>query len=185
MKTARLLLIAAFLLIHVSCGQPEEGWILNFEDEEQLAHLIWACPTDMERTPSISGAGKYALKAHLLPGVYPGVEIWKMPRNWTGYDALEFYVNAPEAAGETLHIRIDDRETNEEFESRYQGYRKLEGGSQRIVIPIDEIRNGPAGRKLDMRRIHRMVVYLYNQERRVTLTIDDFRLIREKKGATK
>jgi hypothetical protein len=172
----QLALALAFLFVLSGCDRPKDGRILDFEDETQLDNLIWKCPVNMERTPAISGQGHFALTAYLLPGLYPGVEMHSFPGDWSGYKTLEFYLNAPEAAGETLHIRIDDKKSNEDFDSRYQGYRKIESGVRRVEIPLSEIQNGPKGRKLNLRRIHRIVIYLYKQDKRVMFTLDDLKL---------
>ncbi|MBZ0271466.1 hypothetical protein K8I61_05480 [bacterium] len=161
-----------------SCRRfPQNGELIDFESEDDLNRVLWTCPMAMERTPAIADRGRFALTAHLPADLYPGVEIFDLPEIWSDYGALEFTIRAPEAAGDTLHIRIDDDRTDEDFGSRYQGYRKLTGETQTIRIPMDEIRNGPRERTLDLSRIERIIVYLYRRDAPATMTLDDFRLV--------
>ncbi|MCZ7584335.1 MAG: hypothetical protein M5R36_13905 [Deltaproteobacteria bacterium] len=161
-----------------ACGKPPGGVIMDFEDEADLDRLLWKCHATFERTEAISGHGRYALTAKLFPEeLYPGVEFFDPPRDWRGYRAFAFTVYAPDAAGETLHIRIDDNPDDRDFEGRYQGYVKLTGAVQHVEIPLDEIRNQPPQGPLSLGTIRKLVIYLYNQDKPRTLVLDDLRLV--------
>ncbi len=173
---ALLVALAAAGLFHRYGGEPDGGWIISFESDEDMRRLDWKCHTAFERAGGISGQGNYALHMDLAPGDYPGVEIFDVPRNWHGYQTFEFYFQAPAAAGQTLHIRIDDQEIADDFDERYQGQVKIAGDAQKVVIPVEEIRNQPAKGPLNMRTVKRIVIYLHNQKGRSRLILDDLRL---------
>ncbi len=155
---------------------PHDGVIIDFESAKDMDRVKWKCHDRFERVPAISGSGTHALLADLAAGLYPGIEIFHLPRNWNGYTRFEFTVSTPDAAGEPLHVRIDDRDVADAYTERYEGQLRLPGGAQTISIPIEEIRTGPAKRPLDLRRIRRIILYLYNRNVRSTLTIDDVHL---------
>lgn len=157
--------------------RPMAGVVMDFEDDAQLERLVWQCPIAMETAAAISGRGRRALLVHLKPGLYPGVEIHDPPGDWRDGDALEFTVAAPAAAGEMLHLRIDDADSREDYDRRYEGRIRLAGEPQRVRIPLGEIAAAPAKDPLDLSRITKVVIYLYRLDRDVEMTIDDIRLV--------
>ncbi len=174
--TMLLLALAIVAIIQFFGGRPANGWIIDFENETDLERVEWECHNALERTESISGQGKYALRADLAPAKYPGVEVSDFPRNWEGYETFEFYFSAPLAVGQILYIRVDDSDIADEYHARYQGRAPIKGGVQKVTIPIEEMRHNPAKRLLNLRTIERIIIYLYNQDERSELILDDLRL---------
>lgn len=182
-QRAKLALVVASIAIaamamRAESERPMDGVVMDFEDDAQLERLVWQCPIAMETTAPISGRGRRALLVHLKPGLYPGVEIHDPPGDWRDGDALEFTVAAPAAEGDTLHLRIDDADSREDYDRRYEGRIRLAGGPQLVRIPLSEIAAAPAKDPLDLSRITKIVIYLYRSDRDVDMTIDDIRLVR-------
>ncbi len=181
-QRAKLALVIAAIAIgamamRAESERPMAGVVTDFEDDAQLERLVWQCQIAMETTAAISGRGRRALLVHLTPGLYPGVEIHDPPGDWRDGDALEFTVAAPSAAGEMLHLRIDDADSREDYDRRYEGRIRLAGEPQLVRIPLAEIAAAPAKDPLDLSRITKIVIYLYRLDRDVEMTIDDIRLV--------
>ncbi|MCC6159823.1 MAG: hypothetical protein IT350_17355 [Deltaproteobacteria bacterium] len=182
-QRAKLAIVVAAIAIgamamRAESERPISGMVMDFEDDAQLERLVWQCPIAMETTDAISGRGRRALLVHLKPGLYPGVEIHDPPGDWRDGDALEFTVAAPDAAGAMLHVRIDDADSREDYDRRYEGRIRLQGPAQRVRIPLDEIAAAPTKDPLDLSRITKIVIYLYRLDRDVDMTIDDIRLVK-------
>jgi hypothetical protein len=178
-----VVLAAAVLILAVGAysqkrGRPDHGVILDFENDSDSERLAWRCPVRMEYTPGLAPGSARSLTAYLKPGLYPGVEIFDPPSDWRGYANLEWTIRAPEAAGEMLHVRIDDARSGTDYDDRYEGRFPLSGGIDHIKIPVADIRRGPPNGPLDLGRVTKVVIYLYNQERDVAMTLDDIRLTR-------
>ncbi|MCB9490344.1 MAG: hypothetical protein H6684_16550 [Deltaproteobacteria bacterium] len=173
-----ILAVSAFAVVNCS-DSPPGGVLVDFEHDEDLDKMLWRCPVLFELTEGIAPGSEHALRAKLQPAEYPGVEFEGLPRDWSGYDALEFTLQADDVAGETLHIRIDDKPQIEEFENRYQGYRKIAPGVQTIRIPLAEIKEGPRHRAMNMSEIFRVIFYLHDQKQPFEMRLDDVRLVRE------
>ena len=173
---AILICVAGAKLIHHFGGRPSGAVIIDFENETEMDRLVWKCHDAFELTKGISGEGHHALLADLEPAKYPGVQIFDVPRNWEGFSTFEFYFSAPSSVGQKLHIRIDDSDIADDYHARYQGQILIGKGVQKVSIPLETIRTQPAKRHLNLRTIERIVIYLYNQKTRSTLTLDDLRL---------
>jgi hypothetical protein len=95
----------------------------------------------------------------LLPARYPGILITETCPDWRSYRYLTFtlFSNRPEPF--QLGIRIHDRRHNHAYADRFNRQLTVSYGENLYRIPLAEIRDGPAGRKLDMANIARIMLY--------------------------
>ena len=102
---------------------------------------------------------KGALHVRVGPGGYSGVSCWPAESDWTGHSELRVGIENP---GEpfALGIRIDDlRSASSRHGSRYNGERQVAAGTSEIRLSLDEVRQAPEGRQLDLAHIRRLVLF--------------------------
>jgi hypothetical protein len=169
--------VIAVLLLAVlpACDRvPEGGGLFDFENEQQLSKIIWRCKTWIERATQNPPQGAYWLKVELQPDKYPGVRFAHIPKNWKGYGGLAFWAYAPGKAGQSLHLRIDDKNSGPGYDQRYNRIFTLEDSPKRFCAPLDQDPHSP----VDFGKVKLLMVFLYDQKTPTTLFLDDFRLVK-------
>jgi VanZ family protein len=123
--------------------------------------------------------GRYSAEIQLTTDKYSGVSLVYFPENWHEKKGLAFSVYNPGSPIE-LSFRVHDRfHTGEKqlYQDRFNGMRVLAGGWNDIVIPMDAIRDAPAGRKMDLAHIRGFGLFVMNQAEDRLLYLDDVRLL--------
>jgi len=64
-----------------------------------------------------------------------------------------------------LVIRIHDAQHNHQFGDRFNRRLLIHPGPNRIVIPIQEVREGPDEREMDMTRVRNIMLFAYQLEK--------------------
>jgi len=112
----------------------------------------------------------------VYPARYPGFALHEPVADWSGYTALLFYVYSEATQPFKLALRINDRQHNQEYEDRYTTSFKVMPGANSISIPLDEIRNGPVDRELDMQRIDKLMLFAVEPEQPLQFYLSNFYL---------
>ena len=102
--------------------------------------------------------GRPRLQMTLLPGDYSGASLKDFPGDWRGYDTLGIDLELPSNASLSLTLRVHDRQHENgphayEYSDRFNRSFLLHPGHNRLQIPLEQIRQAPAGRDMDMERI--------------------------------
>lgn len=113
--------------------------------------------------------------ATFRPGPYAVLSIEPYP-DWTGYDTLRLSVYSPVDEAVTLAIKIEDEADIVAGWNRYTGRLRIEPGSNELTVPLDEVRNAPRDRQLDLEHVRRVQLFMSRLTRPVTLYIEDLRL---------
>ncbi|HPQ69987.1 MAG TPA: hypothetical protein PKW95_12735 [bacterium] len=174
----RLALFLLPLILLAACSPEPVRMINDFETESDLDRLTWRCPYWIERTDEFIAVGQYGLMVEMPAGIYPTLELWNIPENWSRYARFEFDVWGPGLAGRELFVRIDDQGSSERFIDRFEAIVELTGERQHVQLPLTRVHNGNGGRPLDLSRMERVLFYFKSADERITLYLDGVRLTR-------
>ena len=128
------------------------------------------------RVNSHSSDGDYALKVKLMPGTYPGISLSYLVGDWEGYETLAFDVFLEGDTVLTMTVRVNDLEHNEEYTDRFNRGFSLIPGQNQVTIDLNEVKNAPKGREMDMMKIVNICIFAYKLEVERTVYFDYFRL---------
>ncbi len=118
----------------------------------------WQGNTDYRLT-RLPDQDQPVLAITLKPGVaFPGVSLKHFPGDWRGYRQLHLRLYQPGPEPLSLTLRIHDRahETGANayaYSDRFNRSFVLQPGWNDLTIPLDEIKNAPVGRDMDLSRI--------------------------------
>ncbi|MFQ6032509.1 MAG: hypothetical protein ACE5K2_06265, partial [Candidatus Zixiibacteriota bacterium] len=121
--------------------------------------------------------GEKSLRLELYPSDYPGLTPMIEKRDWSRYDALRFDIYNPQYEAVTLTVRIDDRKDYPNYADRYNKRFILKPGINHVRIPLDTFVTSGTDRKLDLKNIYRVLIFMARPERRVVLYVDYIRLV--------
>lgn len=145
-----------------------EGWFIRLQDAELLRTPLparWA-----------EAGSDHVGRLTFLAAAYPGLAVQEPYPDWADYRFFKFSIFSELDKPVTLGLRIDDSYYNNSYEDRFNQSILAKPGITQIVIPIDEIRSGPAHRNLDMTRIAAILLFASSPERSFTIFIDNFQL---------
>ena len=110
------------------------------------------------------------------PTNYPGIRINEPSPDWRGYErfSLEIYSEWP--TPQPLHIRIDDAHHNQEQTDRFTRRVIIAPGLNQIQIPLEDIRQAPVGREMDLSSIASVIIFAVTPAEAVVLYLDHIRL---------
>jgi hypothetical protein len=145
-------------------------WVKRFLTTESARLKIVSPPTAMQ-TASV-GVGQLNLRA----GDYPGFGIFEPYPDWREYQELVLDIYSPLDSTISIRIRVEDSYHDGNLTDRFNRTLTLTPGESRIVIPLKEIRSGPAKREMDMSDIAAIHFFAVDLKQRITLYFDTMRL---------
>jgi VanZ family protein len=153
--------------------------LAGFENKAELSR--WADGrVNLSMVSSPRCQGRHSAKITLTTDEYSGVSLQHFPDNWSGRNALAFNVYNP-GQPIILHYRVHDFQHNsnkiQTYDDRYNGRTVLDNGWNEIVIPLTDIIEGPAYRKLDVTKISGFGMFVMKQTERQVLFLDNVRLL--------
>lgn len=175
-KDSAVLLILMILLGACESGQKETLVLFDFESESCLDELHWKCHTLYSLSQEHAAHGGSSLKLELYPSPYPGLSPVLTRRNWQGYGSFCVEVYNPMPYPVLLTLRIDDKKEALEYTDRYQKTIQIQPGANSVKIPLDSLKTSETLRPLNLKTIHRFLVFMVNPETRHVLHLDYFRL---------
>jgi hypothetical protein len=167
-----------FFFLICSCHErPDQFTVLfDFESDSELDQLHWKCHTLMNLSEVHATHGSKCLKLELYPSEYPGLAPMLRNNNWQGYKSLGFDIFNPGGKEVKITIRIDDREETPEYKDRYNHDFVLEPGLNRINIPFDKLITSGTNRRLDLKKIYSLTIFVVGPSEKTTLYVDYVRL---------
>jgi hypothetical protein len=111
---------------------------------------------------------------------YPQILIHEPCPDWSHYDRIVFEVYSELPAPVRLSLRIDDAESGNDYGSQYNAPLKIHPGANEISIPLRELRRGPRGGQMDLRRMRLILLLAGDPPEPFTLYVDAFRLERDR-----
>jgi hypothetical protein len=109
---------------------------------------------------------------------YPGLALKETFPDWTGFDALEFLIWSEEPV--ELVVRVHDRAHDQRYTDRFNRTIQVAPGANRFRIPLEEIAEGPAQRRLDLGSVAGVAVFADRPAEPFTVWLDEIRLVRER-----
>jgi hypothetical protein len=125
--------------------------------------------------------GRRSLKISLTRATYSGVALVHFPRDWRGYDALEFSVFNPGPAPLDLTCRVHDRThiaAGQHYGDRFNRRFRIEPGWNDIAIALADIRLAPATRPLDLSCVDGLGIFSVRLPAPATVFLDRVRLVK-------
>lgn len=179
----RFFTVIFFLFISLSavhCTEPDPVKILfDFEPDSDLDRFNWECHTLFSLSDKHVTRGKKSLKLELFPSDYPGLAPKTVANDWQSYGTFSFDVYNAQNKDISLSVRIDDNEEDyPDYPDRYNNTFHLSRGANTIAIPINGLETSGTKRKLNIKNICRIMIFMVQPKERVVLYFDNFRLRR-------
>jgi len=152
--------------------------LFDFETDSELDRMEWNCHTLQSLSAEHVTHGIRSLKVELYPSDYPGVSPVLTRSDWSGYKELCFDIYNPQEHVVTVIVRIDDQRQFPAYEERYNKGFLLRPGMNRMNIPFSTLLTSGSGRRLNLKGISRLMIFLSHPRERVVLYLDYIRLSR-------
>ena len=131
---------------------------------------------------SITRTGGRSLRVTLHSGrLYTGTTLRRSFGDWSDYETAELAIYVPDEAAITVTISIRDREhfaRGGAYADRFNRNVTLQQGWNDIRIPIDDIRNAPRDRTLDVSDLTELAIFASRPEQTREIHLDALRLTR-------
>ena len=110
---------------------------------------------------------------------YPGLILREPFPDWTGYDRLEFELYSDAQVPRQMAIRINDTRHDNRYSDRFNRALTVSPGVNQFSVQLDEVRNAPQGRTMDMQSIHGIAIFAVSPRETFSVYLDGFRLTRD------
>lgn len=140
----------------------------------------WRGDADFAMDDSVQLEGKHSMRVLLGTDLYSGVSLFYFRENWEGATGFRFSVYNPSEESLAITCRINDQAHNEGrrvYEDRFNHRYSLPKGWSTIAIGIEDIREAPKGRQMDLRHIKGVGFFATQLPRVRVIYIDDVRLV--------
>jgi hypothetical protein len=107
---------------------------------------------------------------------YPGLTFNEPYPDWTGYSFMSFDVFSPLGNSARLSVRVHDIHHNWDINDRFTKTFEIEPGINHISISMEDIRNAPVGRKMDMAAIRQIIIFTDSPAEPFSLYISPLKL---------
>jgi hypothetical protein len=109
---------------------------------------------------STGGAADTGLDVDLDHGRWPGITLFEPAPDWLGYRTLAIDLSNPGSRTLALHVRVNDRAHNDEFDDRFNDSLSLAPGMRTTYrISLEKIASSPHGRRMDMGRVAAIILF--------------------------
>jgi len=172
-----LYLFVIIALILLSCsGKPSEHILFDFESDSELDKLKWKCRTLFSLSSEHATHGAHSLKMELFPSDYPGFSPKLSEKDWRRHRTLSFDIFNAQDANVTVIMRIDDQPENTGYADRYNQKFRLDSGANTVSIPLDSLVTSGNPRRLDLKNIHKLIIFLSHPKQMHVLYLDYLRI---------
>jgi hypothetical protein len=181
--------LIVILLIIIELIPPFRAVIDEIMAKRQFPVLSsFEVPLEIERWESDHSAvrtmeqvyeGKHACRISLNTEEYSGFALKYFPGNWEGYDSLFFALFNPLTEPLSVTCRIHDWQhvlNKEPYKDRFNRRLVLHLGWNLIKISLAEVKNAPANRTMDLKRIINLGIFATRLSYPIDIYVDDVRL---------
>jgi hypothetical protein len=124
--------------------------------------------------------GRHSLRLSLLPGPWSGMTLKYFPPDWQGYSFLQFSLYNPSSESVSIEVWIRDavhEQGDKPYNDLFSRIICLPAGCwTEVRIPLDEIRQGPQGREIELGQITGLGFFVEKEKNPLTLYLDTIRL---------
>lgn len=175
-----LLVFPSFFKVYVTAQNQRYAekifpLIADFEIDRNL-HGIQG---NIELNSKFFSQGQHSLKVHLTTEHYAEVSFSDFFNSWQGYRELAMDIYNPDIQPLRLTIRVDDRLhylSDFNYSDRFNQRLHLVPGWNSIKIPVADIENAPATRKLRLDAIQSMIIFAVKLPEARDIYLDNIRL---------
>ncbi len=146
-------------------------WDSWFWDTRNINFVIADPPAGWKKPP-----GDCVALLTFLPGEYPSFTCVEPVPDWIGYRFLSFEAYSDQDTLISLTLKIEDMDHDETYYDRFNRIVIIKPGANRVVIPLDSVRQAPVSREMDLTSIALFSLFAGRTERPFTVYVDDFRL---------
>lgn len=115
----------------------------------------------------------------LRDGPWPGLIVHDLWPDWTGFGTLAIEISVPGSEPLETNIRVHDRlhrNSEQLYSDRFNTTFSLAPGNHTIRVSLEEIRNAPARRAMDLSQIDGLVIFCKRKEKGHAFEIREIRL---------
>lgn len=177
-RTILIIIFSLSICLFQSCSKETAADLVlyDFETDSDLDKLNWKCHSLFSISSNFSSLGSRSLQLELYPSKYPGLSFKGLKKNWTSYTAISFDILNPQKKNIQLIVRIDDSSQILSFADRYNKGFDLLPGKNKIRIPFEDLMTSSGDRKLNLKRIEKMILFVIKPKEKIKLYIDTIRL---------
>jgi len=180
--------LLVLVLLAVEAGAIARVTLQQYEVSQLLPALYDFSQTDPSPfwsgavTPATPGAGhnpQGGLRLFLTTARYSGASLHNFPGDWQGYDRFVIDLYNPQDHPVTVTLRINDVEHDlgdNAYNDRFNTRLTLAPGPNRFHLDLEQVRNAPAGRTMNMREVRRLVLFTSGLRKPKTLYVRDIKL---------
>lgn len=152
--------------------------LLNFEEswQRQLYRAGDTANLSITHQPQGWENSSTTLKVDFQKTNYPGFSIPHIYPDWRGFSALKLSVFSKNDQTQRITIRVHDEHHNQRYQDRYNESFLIQPGLNQIAIDLDDIKQRPEGRDLDMENIAGLAIFSASPKEIFSLYFDDLRL---------
>ena len=114
----------------------------------------------------------------LYPSPYPGLTTVLRENDWSEFGNLCFDIYNPQEREIKIAVRIDDQKNWPDYPDRYNKSFSILKGTNHIAIPLRTLVTSLTGREMDLKNIHRFLIFMVNPPEKNVLYVDYIRLVR-------
>lgn len=107
---------------------------------------------------------------------YPSIRINEPYPDWRRYSHFKLDIFSELSTPQLITILIDDLHHNNQYSDRFNKAITIAPGLNHIQIPIDDIRQAPVSREMDLSAIKAVLLFAVNPPEEFSLYIDNIRL---------
>lgn len=133
----------------------------------------------VERSDEYHTQGQFSAKVRLNTGLYTGVSLIRLARDWSSYKKLCIDIYNPDPQLVNIALRVNDalHDINGWVDSdRFNQRIDLIVGWNHIEIPLIDIQHGPATRSMNLTQISRIIIYTRQLQQPKVIYVDNLRL---------
>ena len=154
--------------------------LAGFESPTEIDR--WHSGGELSVSGDVAVEGSHSLKAVLTPDHY-GFGLRDFPQNWRGYSTLQLHLYGTADHPVPFVCRIHDAEhagRQQYYEDRFNRTFLVSPGWNDIRIPLSDVESAPRNRRMDMRRIVAVGLFVPGLSETVTVYLDGMKLTRDR-----
>jgi hypothetical protein len=132
-----------------------------------------------QRSSDYHSQGSYSAKVRLDTGAYGGISFTRLARDWSSYKKFSIDIYNPDSQPLNMMLRVNDvlHDTSGWVDSdRFNKQISLAAGWNHLQFSLDEIKQGPATRSMDLTQVSEVILYSKQLPQARVIYIDNIRL---------
>ena len=164
-------------LIDEAIARRQYPVLSDFETAFEVDRWVGSAGRSIQAMPSISPGN--LLKLSLGTDRYSGAELKYFDGDWSSFRTLDFRLYNPDEEPLKITCRIHDLrhlDGKEEYEDRFNRRYLLRKGWNDIEVDLEEVKESPAGRRMDMSNIRGLGLFVTSLPAPRVVYLDNVRL---------